>query len=57
VIAEEGFKQGLLSIGEANSLDSRTFYLSVVSIIADCGYLTGRADEKPSGRQCENSLP
>ncbi len=46
VIAEEGFKQGLLSIGEANSLDSRTFYLSVVSIIADCGYLTGRADEK-----------
>jgi len=46
VIADEGFKQGLLSIGEANAMDPQTFYLSVVSIIADCGYLTGKTDEE-----------
>jgi len=46
VIADEGFKLGLLSIGEANGIDPRTFYTSVVSIISCCGYLTGKADEK-----------
>ncbi len=51
VIAEEGFKDGLLSIGEANFIDPRTFYSAVVTIIADCGYLTGRADEKTFWRE------
>lgn len=46
VIAEEGFKQGLLSIGKANKIDPQIFYSSVVSIIAECGYLTGETDEK-----------
>ena len=46
VIAEEGFKLGLLSIGEANAFDPQSFYVSVVSIIAGCGYLTGEQDEK-----------
>lgn len=46
VIADEGFKLGLLSIGEANAIDPWIFYTSVVSIIAGCGYLTGEADEK-----------
>ncbi len=45
VLAEEGFRNGLMEIGRTNGLDSRGFYEGVCDIIRDCGYLTGRADE------------
>jgi FMN phosphatase YigB (HAD superfamily) len=46
VIAEEGFKQGLYSISRENNINAQEFYSAVCSIISDCGYLTGDADEK-----------
>ncbi len=45
VIAEEGFRDGLLEIGRRNGLDPAAFFLAVERIIADCGYLTGDAGE------------
>ena len=45
VIAEEGFRDGLLQIGRQNGLDPTAFFLAVERIIADCGYLTGAAGE------------
>ena len=46
VIADEGFKQGLFSISRENNINTREFYSAACSIISDCGYLTGDADEK-----------
>ena len=46
VIADEGFKQGLFSISRENNINTREFYSASCSIISDCGYLTGDADEK-----------
>lgn len=46
VIADEGFKNGLMAIAEANGIDPWLFYSSAAEMIADCGYLTGDADEK-----------
>ena len=46
VIADEGFKQGLFSISRENNINIQEFYSAVCSIISDCGYLTGDADEK-----------
>ena len=46
VIADEGFKQGLFSISRENNINNREFYSAACSIISDCGYLTGDADEK-----------
>ena len=41
VIAEEGFREGLLAIARNNGLDPDAFYQGVCRIIADSGYLTG----------------
>jgi putative hydrolase of the HAD superfamily len=46
VIADEGFKQGLFSISRENNINTQEFYSAACSIISDCGYLTGDADEK-----------
>ncbi len=45
VIAEEGFREGLLAIARNNGLDPEAFYQDVCRIIADSGYLTGGSDE------------
>jgi len=45
VIAEEGFRGGLYAIAQLNGLDAEAFHRQVSRSIADCGYLTGRADE------------
>jgi putative hydrolase of the HAD superfamily len=45
VIAEEGFRGGLLAIARDNGLDPDAFYKGVCSIIAGSGYLTGDSDE------------
>ena len=46
VIADEGFKQGLFLISRENNINTQEFYSAACSIISDCGYLTGDADEK-----------
>jgi putative hydrolase of the HAD superfamily len=56
VIADEGFKQELFSIGRENNIDTQKFYSAVCEIISDCGCLTGDADKKLSGRRWENGL-
>lgn len=45
VIAEEGFREGLLAIGRQQGLDPEAFFHHVERLIAATGYLTGRADE------------
>ncbi len=45
VIAEEGFRAGLLAIARNNGLDPGSFLSRVCRIIADSGYLTGDSDE------------
>jgi putative hydrolase of the HAD superfamily len=45
VIAEEGFRAGLLAIARNNGLDAEAFYHNVCRIIAESGYLTGDSDE------------
>jgi putative hydrolase of the HAD superfamily len=45
VIAEEGFRGGLLVIARNNGLHPEAFYEGVCRLIADSGYLTGDSDE------------
>lgn len=45
VIAEEGFREGLLAIARNNGLDPGAFYHAICRVIADSGYLTGDSDE------------
>lgn len=45
VLAEEGFREGLLSIGRKNGLDPLRFFQTADRLIYETGYLTGRADE------------
>ncbi len=45
VIAEEGFREGLLAIGSRNGLDPTQFFQTADRLIYETGYLTGRADE------------
>jgi putative hydrolase of the HAD superfamily len=45
VIAEEGFREGLMAIGKKNNLDPERFFADVDRLIYETGYLTGRADE------------
>lgn len=45
VIAEEGFREGLLEIGRRNGLDPDRFFHDAERIIAGTGYLTGAAGE------------
>lgn len=45
VLAEEGFREGLLAIARKNGLDPEAFFAGVDSLIEKTGYLTGMADE------------
>jgi putative hydrolase of the HAD superfamily len=45
VIAEEGFREGLMAIGTKNKLDPEKFFTDVDSLIFETGYLVGLADE------------
>jgi len=45
VLAEEGFREGLLAIARQNGLDPDAFFIEVDSLIEKTGYLTGTADE------------
>lgn len=45
VIAEEGFREGLLALAAKQSLDPDRFFREVERIIIDSGYLTGQATE------------
>lgn len=45
VLAEEGFREGLLFIGRKNGLDPLRFFRTADRLIYETGYLTGRADE------------
>lgn len=45
VIAEEGFYEGLKVIGRMNNLDPDDFFSIVNALIAETGYLTGKAEE------------
>jgi putative hydrolase of the HAD superfamily len=45
VIAEEGFREGLMAIGKKNNLDPEGFFADVDRLIYETGYLIGRTDE------------
>jgi putative hydrolase of the HAD superfamily len=45
VLAEEGFYEGLLSIGRKNRLDPEAFFKTADSLIYETGYLVGAAEE------------
>ncbi len=45
VLAEEGFRNGLVEIARRNRLDPESFYRTADELIYDTGYLTGKADE------------
>jgi putative hydrolase of the HAD superfamily len=45
VIAEEGFREGIMAIGKKNKMDPEIFFADVDRIIYETGYLIGRADE------------
>lgn len=45
VLAEEGFREGLLNIGRKNGLDPEGFFKKVSELVYSTGYVTGRADE------------
>src|SRR5512147_1080947 len=45
VLAEEGFREGLLAIARKYGLDPEAFFVDVDSLIENTGYLTGTADE------------
>lgn len=45
VIAEEGFREGLMFIAEKNGLDPVSFFRTADELIYTSGYLTGHADE------------
>lgn len=45
VLAEEGFREGLLAIAGKYGLDPEAFFADVDSLIEKTGYLTGLADE------------
>lgn len=45
VIAEEGFREGLMFIAEKNGLDPVAFFRTADELIYTSGYLTGQTDE------------
>lgn len=45
VIAEEGFREGLMAIAEAAGLPRRDFFEMATDAIYECGYLVGAATE------------
>lgn len=46
VLAEEGFREGLLAIARKCGLEPQTFFESATETIYQTGYLTGRASEE-----------
>lgn len=45
VLAEEGFHEGLMTIGSTNGLDPEIFFKTVDALIYETAYLIGGADE------------
>lgn len=45
VVAEEGFRDGLMAIGAKNGLDPERFFAVARDLIYETGYVTGQADE------------
>ncbi len=45
VIAEEGFWEGIQTIGKVHGLDPDAFFRMIDALIYETGYLTGKADE------------
>ncbi len=45
VLAEEGFREGLMAIGRANGLDATDFFLRASAEAYRTGFVTGRSDE------------
>ena len=46
VIAEEGFREGLMAIAKKKNLDEQSFFRTAEEIIYKTGYVTGKAKEK-----------
>lgn len=46
VMAEEGFRDGLMAIAKKKNLDGQTFFRTAEDIIYKTGYVTGKAKEK-----------
>ena len=45
VLAEEGFRQGLLAIAERFDKDPEEFFILAGELVYSCGYVTGQASE------------
>jgi putative hydrolase of the HAD superfamily len=45
VLAEEGFREGLMAIGEKNGLSPDDFYAVASELVYQTGYVTGMSDE------------
>lgn len=45
VLAEEGFRKGLLAIAEKCGKDPEAFFQLAADLVYDCGYVTGKATE------------
>jgi len=45
VLAEEGFREGLMTIGNENGLDSDSFFTISSDLVYQTGYITGRSNE------------
>jgi putative hydrolase of the HAD superfamily len=46
VLAEEGFREGLMAIAKKKNLDEQSFFKTAEDIIYKTGYVTGKAKEK-----------
>jgi len=46
VLAKEGFRKGLMTIGERNGMDPETFLQTAFDLSFSEGFVTGRLDEK-----------
>ena len=46
VLAEEGFREGLMAIARKKNLDEQSFFKTAEEIIYKTGYVTGKAKEK-----------
>jgi putative hydrolase of the HAD superfamily len=45
VLAEEGFREGLMEIGRANGLSPESFFEQAAAAVYETGYVTGHAEE------------
>jgi putative hydrolase of the HAD superfamily len=46
VLAEEGFREGLMAIAESQGLNGPDFFDNATEAVYDSGYITGNADER-----------